>query len=134
MHDEARRSYESGRRTSVANRELEASALYKAARMLESCRRDWDGPGRDERVGEALRYNQRLWSFFQCELARLDHELPVALRVQLLRLSAFVDQRTFDLLRTPSAEGLRALVQINRLIAAGLSQPHPSPADPNDPQ
>jgi len=38
-----------------------------------------------------------------------------------LRLSAFVDKRTFQVMAEPSPDKLQALIDINRNIAAGLS-------------
>jgi len=121
MFGSVQAAYEAGRKTSLSSRELEAAALFKAARILEVCRQEWDAPGSRERLGEALRQNLRLWTFFQAELSRPDHEMPVDLRRDLLRLSAFVDQRTFELMAHPKREKLQALVEINRQIASGLA-------------
>lgn len=120
MFASARRAYDDVSRTAGNNRELEARALFKAARELEACAAAWDEPDRDARLERALRFNQRLWTLFQTELASPEHPMPPELRVNLLRLSAFVDKRTFELMATPSAEGIQALVQLNREIAAGL--------------
>jgi flagellar protein FlaF len=127
MFASARRTYESGSRAAPSTRELEAAALYKAARQLEACRRDWDGPGHAQRLEEALRYNQRLWTFFQSEMASDDCVLPRELRLNLLHLSAFVDKRTFEVMAAPSPDGLQALIAIDRNIAAGLAT-HPTQA------
>ncbi|MBI5170982.1 MAG: flagellar biosynthesis regulator FlaF [Candidatus Eisenbacteria bacterium] len=123
MFASARRAYESGTKAAPSGRELEAAALFKAARKLEQCRQEWDTPGRETRLEEALRYNLRLWTFFQGEWLGEDCELPNDLRANLLRLSAFVDRRTFELMSEPTPEGLRALVEIDRQIAAGLAAP-----------
>lgn len=114
-------AYESAAKATASSRELEAAALFKAARQLDSVKQQWDSPDRDRRLTEALRYNQRLWTIFQTELSRPDHGLPVELRTNLLRLAAFVDQRTFELMGRPEREKLQALVDINRNIAAGLA-------------
>jgi flagellar protein FlaF len=123
MFASARRTYETGTKAAPSGRELEAAALFKAARQLEACRRDWNAPGRAARLDEALRYNLRLWTFFQAELAREDCPLPVDLRRNLLRLSGFVDRRTFEMMAEPTPEGVGALVEIDRQIATGLSEP-----------
>jgi flagellar protein FlaF len=104
-----------------SGRELEAAALFKAARLLEGARQDWESPDRARRLSDALRYNQRLWTIFQTDLARPDHELPVDLRVAVLRLSAFVDRRTFELIADPRPARLDSLIEINRQLALGLS-------------
>lgn len=121
MFRSARNAYESASKATASNRELEAGALYKAARQLEAARDDWDAPERDRRLEDALRYNQRLWTFFQAELSAPEHPLPNEVRANLLRLIAFVDRRTFELLRAPARSGLDALIAINREIAAGLA-------------
>ncbi len=121
MFASARRTYEYGTKAAPSGRELEAAALFKAARQLEACCRDWDAPGRAQRLDEALQYNQRLWTFFQSELAADDCTLPSELRLNLLRLSGFIDRRTFEMMAAPTVEGLQSLVEIDRNIAAGLS-------------
>jgi flagellar protein FlaF len=127
MFASARRTYESGTRAAPSGRELEAAALYKAARQFEACRRDWDGPGHAQRLEAALRYNQRLWTFFQGEIAADDCALPRELRRNLLLLSAFIDRRTFEVMAAPTPGALQALIEIDRNIAAGLSTPAPHP-------
>src|SRR5438128_12555160 len=121
MFSKPMRAYEAGIKATATGRELEAAALFKAARLLESCRDAWAAPERAAKLNEALRYNQRLWTIFQVELGRPDHGLPDDLRLNLLRLGAFVDRRTFDLISDPAPEKLDALIGINRNIASGLS-------------
>jgi len=129
MFASARRTYETGTRAAPSGRELEAAALFKAARQLEACRREWDKPHLARRLDEALRYNQRLWTFFQCEIARDDCPLPLDLRLNLLRLSSFVDTRTFEMMAAPSKAGLQSLIEIDRNIGEGLAaQVGPPPA------
>lgn len=123
MYGSARRAYESGAKSAPSGRELEAAALYKAARQLEACRSSWDAADRPTRLDDALRYNQRLWTFFQGELLAEGCPLPRDLRSNLLQLSAFIDRRTFEMLAQPTRDGLRALIEIDRQIAAGLSEP-----------
>jgi flagellar protein FlaF len=123
MFASARRAYDSGSKTTASGRELEARALFKAARLLEECRLAWDAADRPQRLDDALRYNLKLASP-QCEL-------PREMRVNLLRISQFVDRRSFTMLATPTPEGLKALIDIDRNIAAGLSaQTEPAPATP----
>ncbi|NNF06279.1 MAG: flagellar biosynthesis regulator FlaF [Candidatus Eisenbacteria bacterium] len=118
----AQKAYDQGKKATDSTRHLEAAALFKTARMIEACQQNWETPERVEQLKAALRHNQRLWTFFQTELARTDHELPVALRIDLLQLSAFIDKRTFEILANPSPEKLTALIDINRHVGSGLSQ------------
>ena len=125
MFNSARQAYEQGAKTAVTNRQLEAAALFKSARVLEACQRAWDQPGRAASLDEALRNNMRLWTLFQAELARPEHEMPLEMRVNLLKLSRFVDKRTFEMMADPQPEKLQALIDINRNIGSGLSAPTP---------
>ena len=123
MFASARHSYATGTKAAPSGRELEAAALFKSARQLDACRRDWDAPGNAQRLEDALRFNQQLWTFFQGELGADDCALPLELRRSLLQLSAFIDRRTFEVMAAPSPQGLQALIEIDRNIAAGLSVP-----------
>jgi flagellar protein FlaF len=130
MYGDARSAYDSAARATASSRELEAAALYKAARLLEASVRDWTGPSARGRLHEALRHNQKLWTFFQTELSETDHPFPRDLRTNLLSLSLFVDRRTFEVMRSDDPAGVRALIDINRHIADGLSTPVPDTAVP----
>jgi flagellar biosynthesis activator protein FlaF len=125
MFNSARQAYEQGAKTAVSGRQLEAAALFKCARMLESCQRSWNTPGHAETLDQALRHNLRLWTLFQAELAQPERKMPVDMRVNLLKLSRFVDKRTFELMADPQPEKLQALIDINRNIGSGLSAPVP---------
>ena len=129
MRHDPRHAYEAGAKTAVTNRELEATALFKAARKLEACMQAWDTPGHAQQLDEALRYNLRLWTLFQCELAQPDHGIVPTLRRDLLRLSAFVDKRTFEIMSAPEPQKLQALIDIDRNIAMGLSTAVPTPVE-----
>jgi flagellar protein FlaF len=122
-------AYDAAQKATPSGRELEAAALFKAARRLEAVKSHWEAPDRDALLLEALRYNQRLWTVFQAELERPDHGLPDELRLNLLRLAAFIDRRTFDLMANPDREKLQALIDIDRNIASGLAQ-QPAAAPP----
>jgi flagellar protein FlaF len=117
-------AYEAAGKAASTNRELEAAALFKAARKLEAVKQDWDFPQCRDQLHEALRYNQRLWTFFQTELSTPDHEMLTELRVNLLRLSGFVDRRTFEIIAAtkPEPDQLQILIDIDRNVAAGLSE------------
>lgn len=121
MFTNARRAYAAGSGATASSRELESTALFKAARLLQECLEHWEDADRIERLQNALRFNQRLWTLFQAEMSRPDHEMVPALRRDLLQISVFVDKRTFELLAEPSQSGLQALIDIDRNIASGLA-------------
>ncbi|MBW2169111.1 MAG: flagellar biosynthesis regulator FlhF, partial [Deltaproteobacteria bacterium] len=56
----------------------------------------------------------------QGELAREDNPLPKRLRLDVLRLSAFIDRRIFETIAYPTPEKLMIVININNNIAAGL--------------
>lgn len=121
MFHSAQQAYDQGSKATRSGRQIEAEVLFKAARMLEECQKNWNAPDRRARLSEALRLNQRIWTIFQGELANPEHGLPTEVRENLLRLSLFIDRRTFDLMADPTPEKLTALIDINRQIASGLS-------------
>ncbi len=114
-------AYATVEKVSTSGRQLEASALFRAARALQAVHDQWDAPERERRLDEALKLNQRLWTFFQTELASEENPLPRDLKIQLLNLIEFIDKRTFDVMAFPASNKLRVLIDINRNVAAGLS-------------
>ena len=115
-------AYQNASKAAMNGPELEASVLTKAALRLKECQDNWDGPDSDDRLFSALKYNQKVWSLFQAELSNPDNPLPKAMRLDLLRLSAFVDKRSFEILAFPQCEKISILIDINNNIAAGLRQ------------
>jgi flagellar protein FlaF len=114
------KAYESVSNATRSGREIEAAVLTKAAVKLKECQDDWNAPDRDNRLDEALKYNQRIWSIFQSELSREDHELPKKLRLDILRLAAFIDRRIFETMAFPAPDKLNIVIKINNNLAAGL--------------
>jgi len=113
-------AYGKAAKMSMSDREAEASALSRAAQLLEQCRDNWQAPDADARLAEALAMNQQLWTIFQAELSQPEHPLPASLRRDTLSLSVFVDKRIFEIMAYPSPEKLTAIININRNLAAGL--------------
>ncbi len=121
MYSDARRAYDDASLAAPTSRELEARALYKAARLFEDCKTRWESGDIGGRLEEALRYNLQLWSFFQSEILEPGSPLPPDLKANLLTLSAYVDQRTFEVMANPAPEKLQVLIDINRALAQGLA-------------
>ncbi len=120
MYSSALSSYESVDNMTMSGRGIEAAVLTKAARKLRDCQDHWEIDDHGRKLEEALKYNQRLWSLFQTELARDDHPLPKQLRSDILKLSGFVDRRIFETLASPSPDKLDIVIRINENLAAGL--------------
>jgi len=114
------RAYENVGKATQSGREIEAAVLTKAAVKLRECQNNWDAPDRNSKLEEALKFNQRIWSIFQSELSREDHELPKKLRLDILRLAAFIDRRIFETMAFPAPEKLKIVIDINNNLAAGL--------------
>ena len=113
-------AYQSVEKSTLSGRDLEASVLLKAAVRLQDVQAHWNDADRDDRLDEALKYNQRVWSFFQAEVSMAENPLPAEIKQNILALSVFVDRRIFEVMAYPAAEKLDILVNINRNIAAGL--------------
>lgn len=113
-------AYQEVEKATLSGRDLEATVLMRAAMRLMDVRNNWDAPGRESNLDEALRYNQRIWTVFQSELLNEDNPLPEEIKRNLLSLSDFVDRRTFDVMAFPSIDKLDILISINKNIAAGL--------------
>jgi flagellar protein FlaF len=113
-------AYESVNKSTLSGREIEAAVLTKAARKLKVCQDNWDADDRQANLDLALKFNQRIWSIFQGELAREDNPLPRKIKVDLLSLSAFIDRRIFEIIANPAPEKLTIIININNNIAAGL--------------
>jgi flagellar protein FlaF len=120
MYSNSVRAYETVDRATMSGRNLEAAVLTKAAQKLKICQDNWDSADLDKKLEEALKFNQRIWSIFQGELIREDHPLPKKLRLDILKLGAFVDRRILETMAYPSPEKLNIVVNINNNLAAGL--------------
>jgi flagellar biosynthesis activator protein FlaF len=126
MYQAALKAYNSVNKATMSGRDVEAEVLTKAALKIKNCQDNLARNDSDASLDAALRYNQRVWCIFQAELENPENLLPNALKVDLLRLIAFIDKRTFELLAYPAPEKLTILININNNIAAGLrSRPNP---------
>jgi flagellar protein FlaF len=120
MHAAQLEIYKNMHKVALSGRNLEAEVLSKAAFNLKKCQNQWDDPNREQILDEALKYNQKIWTLFQSELAQPENSLPQKLKEDLLSLSAFIDKRIFEVMSFPSPEKLNVLININLNIAAGL--------------
>ena len=104
----------------LSGRDLEASVLTRAGLMLKQVQDNWSSPDRNEKLLEAIKFNQKVWSFFQAELSSPDNALPTALKQDILNLSLFVDKRLFEIMANPDKDKLQIVIVIDFNIAAGL--------------
>lgn len=113
--------YRNIQKEGMSQRELEASILTKAGIMLKRCQDNWNSPDRNACLEEAVKYNQKVWSFFQSELSMPDNPMPKNLREDILNLSLFLDKRLYEVLACPDPQKLTIAININLNLAAGLS-------------
>lgn len=113
-------AYTTMQKENLSGRELEASVLSRAGLMLKSVKDHWDAPDRDQKLLDAIKFNQKVWSFFQAELSDPENPLPKNLREDILNLSLFIDKRLFEVLAFPDPEKLAIVIDIDFNIAAGL--------------
>jgi flagellar protein FlaF len=104
----------------MSGRETEARVLTQAALKLVECQNNWDAAGLKQRLDDALKYNQRIWSIFQVEMLKSENPLPDQIKNNILMLSRFIDKRIFDTMAFPEKQKLTILIKINQNIAAGL--------------
>ncbi len=120
MYNNPLEAYKTIEKKTMSGRETEARVLSQAAIKLKDCQENWRAEDRDDKLDEALKYTQRIWSIFQGELSNENNPLPRQLKIDLLRLSSFIDKRIFETMSYPSPEKLTAVININQNIAAGL--------------
>lgn len=120
MQQHAIDTYSTMQKDNLSGRELEASVLTRAGLMLKTVQENWGAADRDIKLLEAVKFNQKVWSFFQAELSDPENPLPKKLREDILSLSVFIDKRLFDALAFPEKDKLNIVIDINFNIAAGL--------------
>jgi flagellar biosynthesis activator protein FlaF len=113
-------AYRTVQKITSSGREIEALVLSRAAEKLAEVQKNWNAPDRDEKLDEALRHNQFVWSIFQGELMKEDNPLPKQLRQDILSISAFIDKRIYEVMSYPAPEKLTAIINLNLNLAAGL--------------
>ncbi len=120
MYHSPLQAYQTIEQNTVSGRETEARVLTKAAMMLKNCQGNWDSPDRKQKLDEALRYNQRIWSIIQAELLDESNSLPKQLKENILSLSVFIDKRIFNIMAFPEPGKIKIIVDVNLNLAAGL--------------
>lgn len=120
MNHNSINAYTTMQKESLSGRELEASVLSRAGIMLKQVQENWNASDRDIKLVDAIKFNQKVWSFFQAELSDPENPLPKKLREDILNLSIFIDKQLFEVLAYPDPEKLSIVIDIDFNIAAGL--------------
>jgi flagellar protein FlaF len=115
-------AYQEIDKAGMTGRDVEAYALTKAAMALRECQQKWDSPERGQLLDHALKLNGRIWSIFQAELTRVDNPMPPQIKQNILKLGAFIDQRSIEVIASPKPEALNIIISINENLAAGLRE------------
>jgi len=131
MHQNKLDTYRKNQATMSSPREIEATALTLGAQKLMNCRDNWDSEDRKKLLQEALKFNQKLWTIFQADLGGPNSLLPMDLRLNLLRLSAYIDRQIFAIMAHPEPEMLTRIININLNLAKGLRSKEPSVVNKN---
>lgn len=117
MFNKAIAAYGRTQKLAPSQREIEAMAFVKAARLLDEARKKVDDR---EAYAAAVRFNQRLWTLLQAALIEKANPLPNSIKANIMSLSIFVDKQTIKALFEPKAEHLDSLYQIDKNMAGGL--------------
>lgn len=113
-------AYTQNQSTGETVRETEARALMRCAGRMEAVQKE--GTGYLDYC-EAVRQNQKLWTFFQASLIGEESaKLPADLTDILKSLSIYVDRRSMRAYAEFQPGLLDVLININKQIAAGLMQ------------
>lgn len=115
----ATQAYARVSQTTGSAREIESQALLKAARQFQEVQANWAGP--DKKLQDALAFNRRLWSIFMSAAASPDNAQPLEVRQNIANIGVFVMNQTMDIQINPDPAKLKALIDINCNLAAGLS-------------
>jgi flagellar biosynthesis activator protein FlaF len=128
MYKDKLTEYARMQRMNSTPREIEAEALTLGAHKLIHCRDNWESEERKILLSEALKFNQKLWTIFQANLSSAKNLLPENLKINLLKLSIYVDRQIFQIMAFPSPDKLTPIININLSLAEGLRK-KPVPAD-----
>jgi len=108
------------------SRDTDARALLSCAQKMNDAKSLLEvDPKSKENLriyGEAIRFNQRLWTIFQVALSDSENPLPQPLKDTLLSLSRYVDKTSFRAIGKYMPDLIDSLISVDRIIAKGLSQ------------
>jgi flagellar biosynthesis activator protein FlaF len=116
-------------------RALEGQILLKAAAKLEQLAARLESGEKVplEDISDTLDYNRKLWTVFASDTMNPDHPLPLEIKSNIATLAVFIFKRTLDVTIDTRPEKLKALIEINRNIAAGLMKQQKQPPLPAGP-
>ncbi len=119
MSSAAAQAYARVANTTSSPRDIEAQALLMAANKLQAVMNNADATY--AQASEALVFNRKLWTIFLSEAQRDENPNSLEVRQNVANIGVFVLSHTAALQISPQREHFKALIEINRNIAAGLS-------------
>jgi flagellar biosynthesis regulator FlaF len=96
--------------------EQDALALTQAALEIARAFEAKD----DKRLAAALDRNLKIWVGIRTLVSQSDNPLPMPIKDNLIRLSSFVAQKTFEMQNGANAKTIDALTNANLQISEGL--------------
>lgn len=128
MNQQNVNAYAAHQQVQMDGREIDKRALLNCASRLQDA---LNNAGKDKNMyQDAIRHNQHLWTMFQVALTDPASPMPNDLKLTLLRLSGYVDRVSFRAITEFLPEKIESLININRIIAAGLAKKPQQAADP----
>ncbi len=117
MYKQALHAYQRAQQSAMSPRYMEKTVFARAVCMLKQAQKNPD----DYRAyAAALKFNQRLWTYLQSNLAGNDDYATNGIRTNLLNLSLYIDRQTISALAAPGPEKLASLIDIDIEISRGL--------------
>jgi len=117
------------------SREIDARALLTCAARLNGAKELMEGDQKSKEnmkiYGDAVRNNQRLWTIFQVALTDPENSLPMPLKINLMTLGRYVDKTSFAAVGKYAPKLIDSLININRIIASGLTKKQSGDAVPS---
>lgn len=123
MRNDLTKLYNKSRMASApSGKQIEVTALRMASGRLRACLGSEPPLKWSHELGEALRFNLKVWDIFIADWQDEQCQLPTELRQNLLSLGAFVRSKSFALMAYPEQSTLEVLLQINDNLAEGVSR------------
>ena len=122
----AMNAYAKTAQSGTTPRQLEAALLMKSASRLKAVQEKWEVDRSD--LDPAVVYNRKLWTILATSATDADSQLPEDLKKNIALIAIFIFNRSLDLIVEPKSSDLDALIDINKHIAAGLSENSPAVA------
>ena len=121
MYKQALKAYQNALKTAIQLKELERMAIARTIHKMTNARDNFtqDKQSYDE-YAIALKFNQKLWTLIQINIADNPTSGTASLRESLLKLSFFIDKQTMIALKNPDPSNLNPLIEINKSISGGL--------------